>query len=163
MSAGPGRGLRGDAWRALLIYGSAFAGVAGVVTTAVCALWGVPAALGSATGVVLAVLAFAVGPLLLRTVAQWSPPAVMAAALGGYLTIVFVLGIAYAVLASVGGLSHAHLGVALVVCALAETVGQTVAVARLRILAFGARDDAGRTTEVPGQHAPGGAPDTARD
>lgn len=163
VSQGGGAALRGQTWRSLLIFGSAFAGAAGTVTIAVCALWGTAAASGAAVGVVLAVLALAAGPLLLRTVAQWSPPAVMAAALGGYLVIVFVLGLAYALLAVVDGISHLHLGVALVVCALAQSVGQTVAVARLRLLAFGADGDAGRATEVPGQHAREGAPDTARD
>jgi hypothetical protein len=109
---------------------------AGALVTLVSAAWGWRAALAAALGSVLAIAALAVGPVLLRAVRNASPPAVTAAATGGYAAVVLVLGLVFAVLSPASWLSAEHLAAALVVVTLAGIAGQARAVTRLRVLAF---------------------------
>ena len=125
-----------DAGTALLRGGLRPCLVATVVVTAVSAAWGWPAAVAAGTGGVLATAALTVGPLLLRRLQNASPPAVTAAATGGYAAVVVALGIVFAVLAPVSWLSAEHLAAALVVVTLAGIAGQARAVTRLRVLVF---------------------------
>ena len=125
-----------DAGSALLRGGTAPALVAGAVVTVVSAAWGWRAALAAAVGSLLAAGALAVGPALLRAVRNASPPAVTAAATGGYAAVVVVLGLVFAVLSPASWLSVEHLAAALVVVTVAGIVGQARAVTRLRVLAF---------------------------
>jgi hypothetical protein len=125
-----------DPGGALLRASTAVAGVAGVLVTAVSLVWGAHAALAAAIGSVLAVAALAVGPLLLTATRNASPPAVTAAAAGGYAGVVVVLAIAFAVLAPLSWLSATHLAVALVVVTVAGLAGQVRAVTQLRVPVF---------------------------
>jgi hypothetical protein len=123
---------------------------AGVVVTAASLPWGVAAAVAAAIGSVLATAALAVGPLLLRATRHASPPAVTAAAAGGYAGVVVALGVAFAVLAPLSWLSAEHLAVALVVVTVAGLAGQVRAVTRLRVPAF----DVTSAERGPGPAAP---------
>jgi len=137
-----------------------FTGSAGVVLTAVCAGWGGAAAAGAAIGSLIALAALSIGPMIMRTGSQASPPAVMALAMGGYLTLVVVLGGAFLVLGSVPWAAPGFVGVALAVATTAGLAGQVRAATRVRVLAFGSADvGTGRSGEekVPGQpEKPGG-------
>jgi hypothetical protein len=77
------------------------------------------------------------GPGLMLISQHWSPPAVMASALGGYAVTVFVLALAFVLLAPIRWLSGEHVGVAMVAVVIAWMAGQIRASARLRILAYG--------------------------
>lgn len=125
-----------DAGTALLRGGTLPALAAAGLVTAVSALWGWRAVVAAAVGGLLAAAALAVGPALLRAVRNASPPAVTAAATGGYAAVVVVLGLVFAVLAPVSWLSADHLAVALVVVTVAGIAGQARAVTRLRVLTF---------------------------
>jgi hypothetical protein len=125
-----------DAGTALLRGGTVPALVAGALVTVVSAGWGWQAALAAGLGSLLAAAALAVGPGLLRAVRHASPPAVTAAATGGYAAVVVVLGLVFAVLSPASWLSADHLAAALVVVTLAGIAGQARAVTRLRVHAF---------------------------
>jgi hypothetical protein len=73
----------------------------------------------------------------MKWTAKASPPAVMAAALGGYAVLVLALGLVWVVLDGATWLSFGYLGVALVACCSAWLAGEVLAVSRLRLLAFG--------------------------
>ncbi len=137
-----------DAGTALLRGGTAPAVAAGLLVTVVSAGWGWRAAVAAGLGSLLAASALAVGPALLRALRDASPPAVTAAATGGYAAVVVVLGLVFAVLAPASWLSAEHLAAALVVVTLAGIAGQARAVTRLRVLAFdeppAERGDGGR-------------------
>ena len=109
---------------------------AAALVAAVSVLWGWRAVVAAVIGGVLATAALAVGPALLRVVRNASPGAVTAAATGGYVVVVVVLGLAFAVLAPASWLSAEHLAAALVVVTLADLAGQARAVIRLRVLVF---------------------------
>jgi hypothetical protein len=132
----PAAGPTLDPGGALLRASTVAGGAAGVLVTAVSVPWGADAVVAAAIGSVLATAALAAGPLLLRATRNASPPAVTAAAAGGYAGVVIVLGVAFAVLAPVSWLSAEHLAVALVVVTVAGLAGQVRAVTRLRVPAF---------------------------
>ena len=125
--------------------------VAAVLVTAAGIPSGGAAVAGAAVGSVLAVLSLAPGPLLLRRSATWSPPAVMAAAVGSFGVIVMLLGLAFAVLGEQSWLSAGHLAVALVVVTSAWLAGQVRAAARLRSYAFDPQAAAAPTPGDPPQ------------
>jgi hypothetical protein len=102
---------------------------------------------------VLAVLALSLGPLIMRTGSQGSPPAVMARAMAGYLALVVLLGGAYVVLGSLRWVSPTFVGVALAVATTAGIAGQLRATTRLRVLAFGSPDSSAHPP--PGEKGPG--------
>ncbi len=134
MTAGRGRDV--DAAGAMLRGAAVPAATAAAVAVGVSALWGAAAAVGAAVGAVLAVLALAAGPLLMRRVATWSPPAVMAVTTACYGATVLILGAAFLVLSPMAWLSSQHLGAALLGVTVAWLAGQVRAVARLRVPAF---------------------------
>jgi len=143
-----------------------FGGVAGVVLAAACAGWGGAAAAGAAIGATIAVVALSIGPLIMRTGSQASPPAVMALAMAGYLTLVVLLGGAYLVLGSVRWVAPGFVGLGLALATMAGIAGQLRASTRIRVLAFGsAADPAARSGEekVPGQPEKPGGTRTRRD
>jgi hypothetical protein len=137
--------------------------VAGVLVTAVAAFLGSRQAAGCAVGAVLATVAVMVGPMVMRTFAHHSPPAVMAAAVGSYFLTVLLLGLAYMALGPVTGLSQAGVGVALIVCVLASMAGQVWAVGRARLPAYTFEQGSGRETESPGQPVKPRTPHTRGD
>jgi hypothetical protein len=120
----------------LLRAGTRPAVVAGVLVAAVSVPWGWRAVVAAVIGGVLATAALAVGPALLRAVRHASPAAVTAAATSGYIVVVVVLGLVFAVLAPASWLSAEHLAAALVVVTIADIAGQARAVIRLRVLVF---------------------------
>jgi hypothetical protein len=126
---------------AVLRAGSLYGAIAGAAGVVVSAFWGPAAAASFALGAALSVAALAVGPLLLRASEKASPPAVTAAAVGGYAGVVLVLGGAFLALAPVSSLSSEHLAAALVAVTVAGLAGQIRAVTRLRVLAFGEPPD----------------------
>jgi hypothetical protein len=150
----------GEAGTALLRGGTVAALGAGVVGSAVSAAWGAHAAVAFAIGALLAVVALAAGPLLLRASRDASPPAVTAVAVLGYAGVVIVLGVAFLALAPITWLSADHLAAALVTVTVAGLAGQIRAVTRLRILAFGTPPDA-QVAADPGP-ASGDAAQSAR-
>jgi hypothetical protein len=131
----------GQAGAALLRGGTVPALAAGVVGTAVSAVWGAHAAAAFAIGALLAVAALAAGPLLLRASRDASPPAVTTVAVLGYAGVVVLLGVAFLALAPITWLSADHLAAALVAVTVAGLGGQIRAVTRLRVLAFGNPQD----------------------
>lgn len=140
--------------------------VVGGLAVAVSARDSPAAAVGALIGAGLAAAAFSVGPVIMNLARTWSPPAVMAVALTGYAVLVGVLAMVYLILERAAWLSHVHLGWSLFACALAAIAGQVRAVARLRVLAFGAPrvTEATRTqAETPGQPASAPAPHTRGD
>jgi len=130
-----------EAGAALLRGGSVPALVAAAVGTAASAAWGAHAAAAFAVGALLAVVALAAGPLLLRASRDASPPAVTAVAVIGYLGVVLILGVAFLALAPITWLSADHLAVALVTVTVVGLAGQILAVTRLRVLVFGGPQD----------------------
>jgi hypothetical protein len=120
----------------LLRAGARPALAAAALVAAVSVLWGWRAVVAAVIGGVLAIAALAVGPALLRAVRHASPGAVTAVATGGYVVVVVVLGLVFAVLAPASWLSAEHLAAALVVVTLADIAGQARAVIRLRVLVF---------------------------
>jgi hypothetical protein len=134
----------------LLRAGTRPALAAAALVAAVSVLWGWRALIAAAIGGLLATAALAVGPALLRAVRHASPAAVTAAATGGYVVVVVVLGLVFAVLAPASWLSAEHLAAALVVVTLADIAGQARAVIRLRVLVFD-EASAERGGSAPGQ------------
>jgi hypothetical protein len=125
-----------EAGTALLRAGTRPALVATVLVAVASIPWGARAVVAALVAGVLATGALAVGPALLRRVRHASPPAVTAAAVGGYAAVVVVLGLAFVVLAPASWLSAEHLAVALVVVTLADVAGQARAVIRMRVLVY---------------------------
>lgn len=113
------------------------AALVGVAALALGALSSTAAMAGAVVGAVLAGVACAVPGVLLIWTRRWSPPAVMALALAGYLVLVVILGALYVGLSGASWLSGPHLGWTLMASAAAAVAGQMRAVARLRIPAFG--------------------------
>jgi hypothetical protein len=137
--------------------------VVGAVAAAVSALHS-PAAAGAAgLGALLAAAAFSVGPLVMQWSGTWSPPAVMAAALTAYLTLIGVLAVVYLVLLGLAWLPHPYLGWTLMACAVASIAGQVLAAGRLRVLAFGSPVPAEPGAETAGHNGIEGGPHTGRD
>jgi hypothetical protein len=125
-----------DPGAALLRAGTRLALAAAVLVAAVSLFWGWRALLAAVIGGLVATAALAVGPALLHAVRHASAAAVTAAATGGYVGVVLVLGLVFAVLAPASWLSAEHLAVALVVVTVAGIAGQARAVTRLRVLVF---------------------------
>jgi hypothetical protein len=149
-------GLSDVAWARTLRGGAYPALVVGAALAAGGFAWGWRTALGAALGALLTVGAFVVGPLLMRTSAQWSPSAMMVAAVLAYGVSVLVLGLAFLVLARVEWLSQTGVGVAIFACSTAWLIGHVRTAARLRVLAFG---DA---TGAAGEHDAAGHGGSAR-
>jgi hypothetical protein len=140
-----------DAAWAATIRGGAYPALAvGVLVAGVGAAWGWRAVLGGATGALLTVGAFVVGPLVVRTSARWSPPAVMLAAVLAYGVSVLVLGLAFLALARADWLSQVAVGVAIFACSTAWLIGHIRTASRLRILVFGDPGDPSATDDVAG-------------
>lgn len=148
-----------DAAWAATIRGGAYPALAvGVLVAGIGTAWGWRAVLGGVLGAVLTVGAFVVGPLVVRTSARWSPPAVMLAAVLAYGVSVLVLGLAFLALARVDWLSQAAVGVAIFACSTAWLVGHIRTASRLRILAFGDAAGPAATDDVAGH---GGSPESS--
>ena len=109
----------------------------GVIATVIGAFVSPAHASGALVGAVLAAVSFAAGPLILAMAGNWAPPAVMAAAFGGYLTLVGVLAVIYLLLLPAEWMAHAATGWTLLAGASASIAGQIRAMSRMRILAFG--------------------------
>jgi ATP synthase protein I len=110
------------------------AAVAACVAVGAASGW---AAAGSAAiGGLLATAPLAGGVILMRRSARWQPLAVMAAAISAYAGAVFVLGLAWVVLAPAPWLSPNHLAVTIVISTVTWVVAQAVGSARLRVPAF---------------------------
>lgn len=130
-------GAEHDPGRRLLVATLAPVAVTGVVAVVVSAPAGTPAVVGSLLGTVAAVIAFGLPPLLLTATRNLSPPAVMAVALTGYMTLVGVLGAGYLAVAGADWLSPGHLGWTLFAGTVAACAGLVRGHLRLRVLAFG--------------------------
>jgi hypothetical protein len=101
-----------------------------------------PRASGSAAiGAALALVALSVGPALMAIARTWSPPAVMAIALGGYGVTVLILAVAYVLLTGMDWLAGEWVGAAITAVAVAWPAGLTRGVAKLRVLAYGSPSD----------------------
>ncbi len=133
-----GRPPRGEAGigRAMTRGAALPAACSGVVCTAVGAGFGAPQAAGGAVGAVLALAVAVVGPLVMRTFAHCSPPAVMAAAVSSYLVVVLVMGAAYLALGAVPGVSQTAVGLALLAGVMAAIGGQAWVVWHARLIAY---------------------------
>ena len=143
--AGPARGPAAAMWRG----GAIPAALVGLLVVALSALAGGRAAGSALIGVVITVIAMGAGPILMSISRHWSPPAVMASALAGYMMTVLVLAVAFVLLAPVTWLSGEHVGIAMVAVVVAWLAGQMRASSRLRILAYG--------SGTQGDEQPGGA------
>jgi len=112
--------------------------VDGVVVLAAIASGG-EAVVGALVGTLLTVAAFGVGPLLLRYARNVEPLLMFALAVGGYLSVVSVLAVAFALLSDVAWLDGGWVGAAILAGAAAWLAGQVRATAKLRVLTFGDR------------------------
>ncbi|HEX2809285.1 MAG TPA: hypothetical protein VHN80_24230 [Kineosporiaceae bacterium] len=113
------------------------AAVVGALVTAGSAVAGGRAAGSALIGTVITLAAMSAGPWLMSISQHWSPPAVMASAIGGYAITVLLLAVAFVLLAPISWLSGSHVGIAMAAVVVAWMAGQTRAAARLRILAYG--------------------------
>jgi ATP synthase protein I len=98
---------------------------------------------GAVVGTLLTVTAFGTGPLLLRFARNVEPFLMFALAVAAYLTVVSLLGVAYALLSDVSWLESAWVGYAILAGSLAWLAGQVRATAKLRMLTFGDGPPAG--------------------
>lgn len=138
--SGPGAssGPDGDPAGALLVAGAVPAGGAtGLCALAALGVAGAGAAASTAAGGLLALLAFAAGPLVMRAGRSLSPPGLLAAAVLAYGCVVLLLGVAYAALDRADWFRGAPAGVALLVAGTAWLAGQLHRTRRLRVLIFG--------------------------
>ena len=110
--------------------------VAVVACVIVGALSGWSAAASAAIGGLLAIAPLAGGVVLMRRSARWQPLAVMAAAVSAYAGVVFVLGLAWVLLAPAGWLSPNHIAATIVITTVTWVFAQAVGSARLRVPAF---------------------------
>lgn len=139
----------------------------GALATVLGAVRSLPEMVGALIGTALAGLAFSVGPLIMGMAQNWSPPAVMAAAMGGYLIVIGALALSYLALLPWEWISHPALGWTLLACAAASLAGQIRAASRVRVLAFGSPAgtgaDSSPRSETPGQPGKRAAPHTRGD
>ena len=112
--------------------------VDGVVVLAAITAGG-DAVVGALVGTLLTVAAFGVGPVLLRYARNVEPVLMFALAVGGYLAVVSVLAVAFALLNDVAWLSGGWVGAAILAGAASWLAGQARATAKLRVLTFGDR------------------------
>lgn len=134
-----GSGSSGEpepAW-ILLRSGLVPATVAGVLVTVFAVTDGTRAVIGALVGAALTVVAFCVGPLLMRAVRNVDPLMTFALALTSYMTVVFVLAVAYGLLSDASWLAPGYVGGAILACAAGWLAGQIRATAKLRVLTFG--------------------------
>jgi ATP synthase protein I len=111
-------------------------GVAVAACVIVSAASGWAAAGSAAIGGLLAIAPLAAGVVLMRRSAHWQPLAVMAAAVSAYAGVVFVLGLAWILLAPAPWLSPNHLALTIVVTTVTWVSAQAFGSARLRLPAF---------------------------
>jgi len=146
--SGETRSVTKAVWRA----GAVPAGVIGGIVTLLSIGAGSDAVVGAALGTLLAIFALSVPVLVVSMTAPASPPAVMAAALAGYLFLVIVLAMAWILLSGQDWLAPAYLGGTLIATTVAWMVGQVRGMRALRILAFGsAADSTDKTGDTPGR------------
>jgi hypothetical protein len=130
-------------WRTLL-RGGALPALA--LTVPVCAGYALisgAAAAGSVIfGAVLAIIGLAVGPLLLRIGAAWSPTSLMILAVCGYGAVVIVLSVVFALVSHASWLDGGAGAVGLLAAAAAWIAGQTRSTNQLRVLLHGDVDPA---------------------
>lgn len=110
--------------------------VAVVACVIVGAASGWAAAGSAAIGGLLAVAPLAGGVILMGRSARWQPLTVMAAAVSAYVGVVFVLGLAWVVLAPAHWLSPNHVAITIVISTVTWVFAQAVGSARLRVPAF---------------------------
>jgi ATP synthase protein I len=133
-----GTDARGVAW-VLLRAGLLPALVVDGVVVLVAIRAGSDAVAGALVGTLLTVAAFGVGPVLLRYARNVEPTLLFALAVAGYLTVVSVLAVAFALLSDVAWLEGEWVGAAILAGAAAWLAGQVRATAKLRVLTFGDR------------------------
>ncbi len=109
----------------------------GLVATVIGATLSGPVLAGVLIGTALAALAFSVGPLIMGWAQNWSPPAVMAAAMTAYMVLTGALAVIYLLLLERTGISLPAIGWTLFACAAASIAGIVRASSRVRVLAFG--------------------------
>jgi ATP synthase protein I len=114
---------------------------------------------GALLGTAVAVGALSVPVMIMEATRTSAPPAVMTLAVLGYGLSVVVLGVVWVLLEGREWLSGDMLGVALIGCSLAWTVGQMRGVSRLRIAAFGSTPDGGPEGHDTAGHAAEPRPD----
>jgi ATP synthase protein I len=142
--------------RALLAGGAVPGAAVAVIVSAASAISSLPAAASALLGAALAAAALAVGPVVMMIAENWSPPAVMAAALVGYGVAVGVVGAVYLMVAAQDWVRGGYAGWAVLATVIAWIGGQIRATSRLRLLAFGhasggdTRADKGVTGPDPG-------------
>lgn len=133
--ANPAPGVAWSLLRAGLLPALVVDGV--VVLAAISA--GRGAVVGALVGTLLTVAAFGVGPVLLRYARNVEPVLMFALAVGGYLAVVSVLAMAFALLSDATWLEGGWVGAAILGGAAAWLAGQVRATAKLRVLTFGDR------------------------
>jgi hypothetical protein len=138
--------LRAGAQPALVIGGGVVVG---------CLLAGPAAAASAAFGVALAMVALAIGPLLLRLGRDYSPTGLMTLAVCGYAAVVIGLAVVYALVSQASWLIGAFAAAGLLAGVAAWLAGQARSTSRLRVLLYG--DQSHRDSEHPG-HAKQGHP-----
>ena len=89
----------------------------------------------------MAIIALAVGPLLLRLGREWTSVGLMALAVTGYGAVVFFLAIAFLLLTNASWLQGGYAAIGVIACTSGWLAGQLRSTQRLRVLAFGDEDD----------------------
>ena len=126
------------------------------------ALAGRDAACSALLGSGLAAGALAIGPAIMAVVKNWSPPAVMLAAMVGYaVTIVAVAGV-YVTVASQSWVRGGYAGWSVLATLVAWTTGHLWAARRLRFLAFGTGTEGDRASGHDPGRADAGSPASPR-
>jgi hypothetical protein len=119
------------------------------VGVAACCLPVGPSAAGSAAlGGGMAIIALAVGPLLLRLGRDWTSVGLMALAVTGYGAVVFFLAVVFLLLSNASWLLGGYAALGVVACTSGWLAGQLRSTHRLRVLAFGDERDAGRDSDA---------------
>ncbi|MFI7589670.1 hypothetical protein ACIB24_21590 [Spongisporangium articulatum] len=121
-----------------LLRGGAGPGLAALLVAALVMLVldGGAAAVSAAVGGVLAVLALAVGPLVMRAAGRLTPSGLQAVAVGSYFAVVVVLGVVWVLLGAVEEFDDTAAAVGVLAAAGAWVVGQAVRTRRLRTPVF---------------------------
>ncbi|HEY6793206.1 MAG TPA: hypothetical protein VI248_00820 [Kineosporiaceae bacterium] len=148
--------------RGVLAGGAVPGVVVGLIVSAGSLISSPQAAASALLGAALAGAALAVGPIIMMTVEDSSPPAVMAVALIGYVVVVGAVGGIYLVVAPQGWVRGGYAGWAVLATLIAWLGGQIRATSRLRLLAFGHASRADAPVEERLDSADAGSPESPR-
>jgi hypothetical protein len=152
MNNGSASGPTESPARAVLTGGAGPGVAVGLIVSGVSLISSPSSAASALLGAGLAWAALATGPITMMIVKNWSPPAVMLAAMSGYVIAMIGVGMVCAILAPEDWVRGGYAGWTLLATLIAWITGQVRATSRLRFLAFG--------KEIAGDGTPADDPDS---